>query len=608
MSRHGEITAYTEPDRQGATFDLVLIRRLWKYVAPHQRYVWTSLFLLLFTAACTYAQPYFIARIIDENLTTGNMGSFVETASLVCLFAFLEIIARGFQTWTLDVAGQNALLGLRLEVFRHLQKLSSSFYDRTPIGRLIGRVTTDIEALNEMFASGVVTVIGDIVVLIGALVLLFLRDWQLTLVTLTIVPVLFALTLFIRIRVRRGYTEMIRRRSRLNAFLHEHVIGMSLVQLFRREARTRESFSEENRGMRDAQLSAVWWESALSALTEMLGSFTTALILWYGGSLVIESLGGARVEGVDANEVGLLFFFVEGMRLFFSPLNDLSLKYTVMQNAMTASDRIFTLLDNDSKTRETEAPERPERREGLIEFRGVTFGYDPTEPVLKDVSFRIEPGERVAIVGSTGGGKTTILKLLTRLYDVQRGSILLDGVDVRDYDLRDLRSSIGIVPQDVFLFEGDIVENIRLGHPSITREEAVRAADRLHLDEVVQRFPRGYEEPVRERGGNLSSGERQLVAFARVLAVAPHVLALDEATSNVDTRTEHLLQEAVDKLTQGRSALIIAHRLSTVRDVDRILVVHKGEITETGTHDELMRARGTYWRLVQLQHPEVGEL
>lgn len=597
---HAQLSERTDSPR----FDLSLFRRLWTYVRPHQRYVWVSLGLLLASSFSQLAAPWMVARAIDLNLRTGDLTGFGERIALAGLFAVIEIFCKGLQTWTLDVAGQNALLDLRLEVFRHLQRLSSRFFDRTPIGRLIGRVTTDIEALQEMFSSGLVTIFGDFVFMFGTLAILFYLDPALTFVTLTMVPVLLALTLFIRVRVRRGYAEMVRRRSRLNAFLHEQISGMALLQLFRREAPTKVRFQEESGGMRDAQLGTVWWESALSASTEMIGSFTTALILWYGGGLILESVGVDAAAGESAITLGALFFFLETMRSFFVPLNDLSLKYTVMQNAMTASERIFNLLAEDDITPNPESPVRPEQDRGEIVFDSVSFHYDEEAPVLRDVSFRVEPGERVAIVGATGSGKTTLLKLITRLYDVQEGAIRIDGVDVRQRDLKELRNTVGIVPQDVFLFGGDILENIRLGHPEISEADAIRSADSLHLDQVVSRFPQGYREPVRERGGNLSSGERQLIAFARVLAVAPRVLALDEATSNVDTRTEHLLQDAVHKLMEGRTALIIAHRLSTVRDVDRILVMHGGKIVEEGSHDALMERDGVYARLVKLQYSD----
>ncbi|MGD8395577.1 MAG: ABC transporter ATP-binding protein [Candidatus Eiseniibacteriota bacterium] len=605
---HGRPAGIPAPHSQtgGTLYDARLVRRLWTYIRPQQGLIWLSLGLLLLTSGCSLALPYIVKIAIDRHLTAGRLEGFWGLVGLFAAIALIELTGKSLQTWTVDLAGQNALLGLRLDLFRHLQRLRPSFYDRTPIGRLIGRVTTDIEALQEMFSTGVVTILGDLVFLSATVAILLSMSWRLTLVTMLVVPVLLVVTLAVRIRVRSAYTRMVAARSRLNAYLHEQVQGMPVVQMFVRELLARRGFSTINRAMRDAQLGSVRWESFLSASTEMLGSFTLALILWYGGRLILgSSPDGTAARGLTAGmTLGSLFAFIDYMQRFFGPLNDLSLKYTVMQNAMTASDRIFRLLDVDERIAEPAHPVTAPPTRGAIRFDRVTFGYGDDEPVLRDLSFEVAPGERVALVGATGAGKTTILKLLTRLYDVREGTITLDGIDLRDYPLRDLRRRVGIVPQDVFLFGGDILGNIRLGHPETPDAAAIAAADRLHLDEVVRRFPGGYHEPVRERGGNLSSGERQLIAFARVLVEAPPVLVLDEATSSVDSHTEHLLQEAVHMLMQGRSSLIIAHRLSTVRDVDRILVMHRGRLVEEGTHEALLERRGTYWRLYQLQYQE----
>ncbi|MDP6409676.1 MAG: ABC transporter ATP-binding protein [Planctomycetota bacterium] len=579
----------------GRAVDLRLLRRLWPFVRPQRGLILASLALLLTTSAAALAMTWVVMLIIERHVEGDSSEGLGVLLAWFAALALFEMLGRALGTWTVDVAGQNALLGLRSTLFRHLQALSSAFHDRTPTGRVVGRVTTDIEALQEMFSSGVVTVLGDVIFLCATVALLFTLHWQLTLAVLVVVPLLIGLTLWMRVRVRAAYADMIDSRSRLNAFLHEHIVGMAVVQMFTRERRVRSAFGGISGDMRDAQLRSVSWESVLSASTELLSHLTVALILAYGGSLL---LGESLATGLT---LAALFAFIDYMRKFFVPLNDLSLKVTVMQSAMTAAERIFHLLDHDDFIPAPKSVVPLPAARGAIAFRGVTFGYDPAEPVLRDVSFEVAPGERVAIVGATGGGKTTLLKLLTRLYDVGEGSITLDGVDVRDYALSELRSRIGIVPQDVFLFGGDVLHNVRLGHPEISEAEARAAADRLHLDQVVARFPLGYHEPVRERGANLSSGERQLIAFARVLAVAPAVLALDEATSQVDTRTEHLLQDALHDLTRERTSLIIAHRLSTIRDVDRILVIANGRLIEQGTHEELLRAGGAYRRLNELQ-------
>jgi len=585
---------------RGAAFDAGLVRRVWRFVRPHQRLIWTGLVLLILASGCRLALPWLVKRAIDEHLAVGDLDGFrVLVAGFVGLAA-CEFGIRRLQMYTVERAGQNSLYDLRLALFRHLQKLSSAFYDKTPIGRLVGRVTTDIEALQEMFSSGAVTILGDFVFLTATVGILLTLQWKLALVTFSVVPILVWVTLTIRLRVRSAYVRMRAKLSHLNQYLHEQISGMPVIQMFVQEERSRRRYEDINDELCRNQLVSVRWESTLSALMELFEHLTIALILWYGGGLAIESRGGAA----DALTVGALFAFVDYMKRFFHPLNDLSLKYTVMQNAMTASDRIFALLDRTEVLPDPPEPVRPERTAGTVEFQDVTFGYGGDEKVLDGVSFRIAAGERVAIVGATGAGKTTVLKLLTRLYDVTSGRILLDGIDVRDYEQRDLRRRIGAVSQDVFLFEGDVVSNVRLGHPDVSDDDARRAADRLHLDQVVARFPGGYREPVRERGKNLSSGERQLVAFARVLAQEPPVLLLDEATANVDTHTEHLLQEAVHEIMEGRTSLIVAHRLSTIRDVDRILVFHRGRLVEEGDHDALMAKHGVYRKLYALQFQE----
>lgn len=585
----------------GRAYDPRLVRRLWAYVVPHKRLFYTGLVLLLVTSAGRLAATWFVKLAIDRNITPRRLDGF---GALMLWFAAVtvgEFFLRRWHMFVVERAGQNALYDLRLALFRHLQRLSMRFYDRNRTGTLVGRVTTDVEALYELFSSGVVTILGDLVFLAATLAILLATNWQLTLVSLLIAPVLVGVTAWVQRKVRAAYDVLRQRLSQMNGFLHEHAGGMPLVQLFRREALARAELAPINAGVRDSQLESVFWESTLSAAVEMLGSFTTALILWYGGGIAAESLGR---EGPPALTLGALFLFVDYMQKFFRPLSDLSQKYTVLQSAMAAGRKIFQVMDEDDFVPEPVRPVPLPPVRGEIEFRNVTFGYGDGEPALRDVSFALAPGERVAIVGDTGAGKTTVLKLLTRLYHFEQGSILVDGLDIRQYPLAELRRRVGIVPQDVFLFEGSVLDNIRLGHPEVDERKAEETADRLHLFEVVRRFPDGYRQRVSERGKNLSAGEKQLVSFARVLAAEPEILVLDEATSNVDTGTEQLLQEAVEELTRGRTSLVIAHRLSTVRDADRILVLRKGRLVEQGTHAELVRRRGVYWGLWRLQYGE----
>ncbi len=561
-----------------------LWRRLRGVMARQKGWIGLSFVLLLLASGCRLAQPWILMRAIDRHLIGAEAGGFGALMAAFAGVAVVEMGARWLQQLALETAGQRALLQLRRQVFAHLQRLPAAFFDRTPIGRLVGRVTTDVEALQEMFSSGVVTILGDVVFLIAAVCLMLSLSPPLTGATLLVVPVLVAATMFIRGRVRTAYTAMRGRLSELNGFLHEQVSGMPVVQMFGQEERRAGEFGVINDGVRAAQLRSVWWESLLSAVMEMLGSFTTALILWYGGGVVLGGLGADAAAGwAGALTLGTLFAFVDTMQKFFGPVNDLSLKYTVMQNAFVASDRIFALLDEEPEPPEPAgmvAPEGDGGRRGALAFEGVTFSYGDAEPVLHDVSFAVEPGETVALVGVTGSGKSTILSLLTRLYELQEGRITLDGVDVRQLPRADLRRRIGVVPQDPFLFHGTILDNLLLGQEGVSEADAIAAASRLHLDEVVARFPAGYHEPIAERGKNLSAGEKQLVAFARMLVIAPEVLLLDEATASVDTHTEHLLQDAVRQLMAGRTSLIVAHRLSTVQDADRILVLHQGRLVE----------------------------
>lgn len=597
-------------------------RQLLDVVAPQRVLLAVSFVLLLVSAACRLAQPWIVMVAIDQHLVPlgGEAGGVVARDYWVLVWAFVgvaavELGARWLQQVALDTAGQRALLALRTRVFEHLQRLPTKFFDTTPIGRLVGRVTTDVEALQELFSSGVVTIFGDIVFLVAALWILLTLSVPLTGATMLMVPVLVVVTLFVRTRVRKAYAAMRSRLSQTNGFLHENVSGMSVVQMFGQEDRRQAEFGGINAGVRDAQLQTVWWESILSAATEMLGSFTTALILWFGGALALDGLTGSGTGAATLGgglTLGVLFAFVDYMQKFFVPLNDLSLKYTVLQNALVASDRIFAVLDEEAEPPD-EASTAADAHTDLVRgacgvaFRDVTFGYDPARPVLDSVSFEVRAGETVALVGATGSGKSTILGLLSRLYDPDAGAVELDGVDLRALRRQHVRRRIGLVPQDAFLFHGTILDNVRLGRSDVTREEAIAAADRLHLDEIAGRMARGYDEDVAERGKNLSAGERQLIAFARMLVLAPDVLLLDEATSNVDSHTEQLLQDAVQQLMEGRTSLVVAHRLSTIRNADRILVLHKGALVEQGRHDELLAARGVYWRLYQLQYAESAD-
>ncbi len=577
----------------GKAYDARLVRRLSAYVWPYRALVLTSFALLGGLAAVQIAQPYLIKLAIDGYITEKRASGLAVPAALYLLTLLAEFGFGFFQLYVLERTGQNVVYDLRTEVFSHLQRLSASFFDRMPVGRLMTRVTTDVEAIDEAFTSGLVMILADLVKLSGIVVILLWMDWRLALVTLALLPPMLAVSWVVRLRVRDAYRKVRTAVARLNAYLQENVTGMRLVQLFSREREHGEEFHELNREHRDAQLQGVLYESVFSAAAELLGSVTLAAIVWAGGARLLRG----------AVTFGTLVAFIEYAGRFFRPVQELSQRYTVMQSAMTSAERIFHLLDTAPAIVSPPGPRRVAGKpRGEIAFERVTFGYEPGRPILHDLSFRVRPGERVAVVGWTGSGKSTLIRLLVRLYDVWEGRVILDGADVREYDLHDLRRAVGVVLQDHFLFAGTVESNISLGDPRVGPEEVRRAARAVRADRFVEGLPRGYGEEIRERGSNLSVGEKQLVSFARALAFDPAVLVLDEATSSVDPQTERGIQEALGTLLAGRTSLVIAHRLATVRDADRILVLHHGRLREEGRHEALLALPdGIYRTLHDLQ-------
>ncbi|HSL84769.1 MAG TPA: ABC transporter ATP-binding protein, partial [Thermoanaerobaculia bacterium] len=502
---------------------------------------------------------------------------------------------------------------LRREVFGRFQRLPLAYFDRNPLGRLVTRVTTDVDALNELFTAGLVTIFGDVMLLAGIVGVLFWLDWKLALVTFAILPALLALTLWFKVKARDSYREVRVKIARINAFLQEHVTGMQVLQLFNREERAEEEFAAINRDHRDANVRAIFYYAVYYPAVELITAAGVGLIVWYGGLSVLSG----------ALSLGALIAFLQYAQRFYQPLSDLSDKYNILQAAMAASERTFRVLDTPVGIASPAGAYRPgvgpapgaqagaETRigpgrggagvPGEIAFDRVSFAYLPGEPVLRDVSFRVAPGETLAIVGHTGAGKSTLANLLLRFYDAGAGRVTVDGVDVREWDLSALRRSIGLVLQDVFLFSGTVARNLRLDEEGIDDERIRWAAREVRALPFIERLPGGFEAAVRERGAGLSVGQKQLIAFARALAFDPRILILDEATSSIDTETEQAIQQALERLLRGRTNLVIAHRLSTVQKADRILVLHKGEVRELGTHQELLARRGVYWKLYQLQ-------
>jgi ATP-binding cassette, subfamily B, multidrug efflux pump len=593
-----------QDDVVGKAYDARLMRRLLVFLRPHTAAVSLAFLAILGASLADLAQPLVTQQAIDRYIAVGDLAGL---RWIVLVYLGLLLVGFGCQyaqTYILQTTGQRIMHALRMEVYGHLGRLDLRFYDRNPVGRLMTRVTTDVDALNDLFASGIITVFGDIVVLVGIMGVMLLMNWRLALVAFAVLPLIAWVTLWFRRNVRESYRQIRGLIARLNAFLQEHITGISTVQLFGQEARVFSRFDSLNRSHRDVNIASIFFYAVFYPAIEMLAALSGALIIWIGG--------GWAQNGVVT--VGVLVAFLQYSRRFFQPISDLSEKFNILQAAMAASERIFTLLDTpvEIKTsgvifRSPSSKTTPDvLSPGRIEFDHVSFAYDGEHDVVRDVSFVVEPGQKIGIVGASGSGKTTLINLLLRFYDVRRGRILIDGIDIRQRDLHELRGLFGLVLQDVHLFSGTIAANIRLGNEAITDAAVERAARAVHADGFIEQLPGGYQAQMAERGATLSVGQKQLLSFARALAFEPRILLLDEATSSIDTATEALIQDALKVLMAGRTVLAVAHRLSTIQDVDRILVLHKGELRENGTHQELLAARGLYYRLYQLQYPERG--
>jgi ATP-binding cassette, subfamily B, multidrug efflux pump len=600
-----------EEEQLGKVYDIHLLRWVWAFVRPYQKLFWVSVALMPLNSAFSLGQPYVIKLTIDiflakrrtapphwlQGMLAASHGhGLVVMAALYVALLLGEFTTFYGQFYLTMMVAQYSLSDLRISLFRHVESLPMAFFDHTPVGRLVSRMTTDIDAINEMFSAGSLTLFIDLLTLTGIVAIMLSLSPKLALWALCAIPPLLLIINFFRVRARTVYREIRERFAALNAYLSEALSGMAVIQLFTREAESRAEFDVLNQKSRDAQVLANIYEAGLFSSVEALSSVTVAIILWAGGGQVIRGLIG----------LGTLVAFIEYAQKFFMPLREMSTKYTVMQSALAAAERIQALMTETPIARPTQ-PRLPARTAGAIAFEHVDFAYRPDEPVLRDLSFTVEPGQKVAIVGPTGAGKTTIIKLLNRFYDVTGGRILVDGVDVREWDLTALRRTIGVVQQDVFLFSGGIAENVRLGRTELSEREVREALDRAQALRFVERLPGGLEEQVSERGANLSAGQRQLLSFARALAYDPRVLVMDEATSSVDSETERLIQLALEALLTNRTALVIAHRLSTIERADRILVLSNGALRESGTHRELLARRGLYYRLFELQYASAPE-
>ncbi|HLM67083.1 MAG TPA: ABC transporter ATP-binding protein, partial [Longimicrobium sp.] len=586
-------TAHAEEEADSRAYDPHLLRRLLRYLSPYRGRVAAALVLLVIESITQLAGPWLTKVALDRAIPGRDVGLLGWLVGAYVVSLVLAFACQYAHTLLTAWLGQRVMYDLRVEVFGHLQRLSLRYFDRNPVGRLMTRVTNDVEQLNEAFSSGLVTIFGDVFTLVFILGMMLQLDWRLALVTFTVLPLVAVSTFLFRGLIRKAYDDIRVRLARINAFTQEHVSGVRVVQLFGREARTFARFQKVNDDHLEANLRSITYYAAFFPVIEVLTAVALALILWYGG--------GETIQG--SMTVGVVAAFLQYTRRFFRPIQDLSEKYNILQGAMAASERIFALLDTEPEVRDPAQPRHlPAPGRGEIEFRDVWFRYgDDDEWVLKGVTFVARPGERVAIVGATGAGKSTIISLLMRFYDTTRGEILFDGEPIRAVPVDELRGRISLVLQDVFLFSEDVASNIRLGNAGIPDERVREAARRVGADRFVARLPGGYAQPLGERGTSLSVGERQLVSFARALAFDPLVLVLDEATSSVDSEVEAQIEEALDELMRGRTSLVIAHRLSTVQGADQILVLHHGEIRERGTHAELLRRGGLYARLHELQ-------
>jgi ATP-binding cassette subfamily B protein len=587
-----------EDEILGKAYDGRLMRRLLTYVRPYWRAVAIALAMLLATSLLDLAGPYLTKTAIDNYIVPGHQSGLATIAALYLLALILGFIMRYGENYFMQYVGQRVMYDLRSALFSHLQRLPLAFFDRHPVGSLMTRMTGDVDALNDLITQGLVSMIGDVATLTGIVVIMLVINWQLALVSLAVLPVIGLVSRIFQTTMRTIYRNIRVRLSRVNGFLNENITGMVVVQLFNRESAMFSQLDTLNRAYLDANLRAIFAYSIFFPIVILLGAISTALLLWVGGHGIISNWGPAFTFGA-------LVAFIQYSDRAFQPIRDLAEKFNILQSAMAASERIFGLLDETSEPPDPPNPVVLDHVRGEIEFRDVTFGYDPDHPVLKNVSFHIPAGESVAIVGATGAGKTSLISILSRFYDIQSGQILLDGVDISRMRRADVRRHIGSVLQDAVLFSGTVTSNIRLHNEDISDEQVRRAALFVNADRFIERLAEGYDHVVRERGANFSSGQRQLIAFGRAIAFDPEVLlVLDEATSSVDTETEALIQDALERLMEGRTSIIIAHRLFTIRHVDRILVLHKGRLVEEGSHDELLAHQGYYHRLYQLQYQE----
>ena len=595
------VKQFHEEEAIGKTYDWQIARRLLRYLKPYLRLLIPALVLTLVLNLLGILQPKFTQYAIDWYIIPRKTEGLMLLVWLFVGVQFLRFVFAYLQGILINSVGQYVMFDLRRQLYAKLQRQEVAYYDRNPVGRIMTRLTNDVDALNELFTSGVTDVLGDLVMIVAIITAMLWMDVQLTLVTLLTIPLLWAATTWFRKGARRGYDMVRTRIARLNAFLQEHLAGAQTVQIFNGEAKSLRRFAAINDDYRKANIDTIFFYAVFFPLVDFIGAIGIALIVWFGGYRVMHNTPGHTVL-----TLGALVAFIQYSGFLFQPIRDISDKYNILQAAVVASHRIFKTLDLPIAITTPERPLKAGRARGRIEFENVWFAYKDEDWVLKDVSFTVDFGQSVALVGHTGSGKTTITNLLMRFYDVQRGRILLDGTDIRNWELQALRKNFAVVLQDVFLFSGTVAGNIRLGREDISEERVKWAASEVHADRFIQRLRDGYRSEVKERGAGLSVGQKQLISFARALAFDPALLILDEATSSIDTETEQLIQQAIERVMRDRTSIVVAHRLSTVQRADRIIVLHHGEIREQGTHQELLAQRGLYWKLYKLQYADTS--
>lgn len=575
--------------------DSELLRRLYFFIKPYKWYVLLGIVLTLGASFLGTIRPKLTQIAVDRHIVNGDFQGLLWIIFLLALALVGEFIILVANTYLTRWFGQGTLYNLRNTVFKKIQSLHVQFFDRNPLGRLITRTTSDIEALSELLSDGVVNMIGDLFRIFFILYFMFSMSWELTLVAISVLPILFYITFWFKARVRVAFLNVRDQVARLNSFIQEHINGMAIVQLFNKEERERDRYASINKTHRQAHVDTIFYYAVFWPAIEVIASLAMALVIWYGG--------GRALTGEVT--FGILLAFVQYVRQFFYPIQGISEKFNTLQSALASSERIFNVMDTENKIQDPDEPETIEDPQGRIEFDRVWFSYKKDEQILKNVSFEVNPGKTVAIVGATGAGKSTIINLLMRYYDIDEGSIRLDGVDIRNLRLEDLRSNFALVLQDNALFSGSIMENITLGNPDISEEKVIRASKQVQAHHFIQKLPGEYYYQLNERGTSLSMGQRQLICFVRAMVYDPKILILDEATSSVDSETEALVNEACDHMMRGRTSIVIAHRLSTIHEADNILVMHKGEIRETGTHRQLLeKSDGIYRKLYELQYKD----